>query len=195
MSLSQVYEERIPHWYAVYTRHQHEKTVAGALARRGVDVFLPLYTERSRWADRIKILQKPLFPCYVFVHADSNNRLDIQQTPGVYYLVGGSTGPAPILADEIAAIRSALAGPLLVEPYPFLSVGDWVRVKAGPLAGVEGILVRKKNTERLILSVEILQKSVAVDLDGSLVERVGGNSPRIAARAPGHSRAYPVNAG
>ena len=150
---------------------------------------MPLYAERSRWADRIKILQKPLFPCYVFVHADSDNRLDIQQTPGVYYLVGGSTGPAPILADEIAAIRSALAGPLLVEPYPFLSAGDWVRVKAGPLAGVEGTLVRKKNTERLILSVEMLQKSVAVDLDGALVERVGRNSPRITSRAPSHGRA------
>src|ERR1022692_2403642 len=113
MSLSRIYDERSPQWYAAYTRHQHEKVVAGALARRGVNVFLPLYTERSRWADRIKILQRPLFPCYVFLHFDSDRRLDVLQTPGVYSLVGGSTGPTPIPADEIAAIRSVLAGALL----------------------------------------------------------------------------------
>ena len=96
----------------------------------------------------------------------------ILQTPGVHFLVGGNTGPAPIPKEEIEAVQHALESRLLVEPYPFLAVGDWVRVKAGPLAGIEGILVRKKNAERLILSVEMLQKSVAVELDGYLVERI-----------------------
>ena len=159
-------------WYAAYTRHQHEKVVANLLVRKGIEVFLPLYPERSRWADRTKVLQKPLFPCYVFLHADLRFRLAILQTPGVHFLVGGNTGPAPIPKEEIEAVQLALEGRLLVEPYPFLSAGDWVRVKAGPLAGIEGILVRKKSAERLILSVEMLQKSVAVELDGYLVERI-----------------------
>jgi len=159
-------------WYAAYTRHQHEKVVANLLVRKGIEVFLPLYPERSRWADRTKVLQKPLFPCYVFLHADLRFRLAILQTPGVHSLVGGNSGPAPIPKEEIEAVRCALESRLLIEPYPFLSVGDWVRVKAGPLVGIEGILVRKKNAERLILSVEMLQKSVAVELDGYLVERI-----------------------
>jgi transcription antitermination factor NusG len=167
-----IYEEREPRWYAVYTRHQHEKVVAGVLAHKGIEVFLPLYTERSRWADRMKVLQRPLFPCYVFLHTDLTHRLAILQTAGVHFLVGGSSGPTPIPKEEIGAIRHAIESRLLVEPYPFLSVGDWVRVKAGPLAGIEGILVRKKDAERLILSVEMLQKSVAVELDGYLVERI-----------------------
>jgi transcription antitermination factor NusG len=159
-------------WYAAYTRHQHEKVVANLLVRKGIEVFLPLYPERSRWADRTKVLQKPLFPCYVFLNTDLGGRLAILQTPGVHSLVGGSTGPTPIPEEEIEAVRHALESRLLVEPYPFLSVGDWVRVKAGPLAGIEGILVRKKNAERLILSVEMLQKSVAVELNGYLLERI-----------------------
>ena len=159
-------------WYAAYTRHQHDRTVASLLIRKGIEVFLPLYPERSRWADRIKVLQKPLFPCYVFLYADLRFRLAILQTPGVHFLVGGNSGPAPIPKEEIEAVQRALESRLLVEPYPFLSVGDWVCVKAGPLAGIEGILVRKKSAQRLILSVEMLQKSVAVELDGYLVERV-----------------------
>jgi len=159
-------------WYAAYTRHQHEKVVANMLVHKGIEVFLPLYPERSRWADRTKVLQKPLFPCYVFLHTDLRFRLAILQTPGVHFLVGGNSGPAPIPKEEIEAVQHAIESRLLVEPYPFLSVGDWVRVKAGPLAGIEGILVRKKNAERLILSVEMLQKSVAVELDGYLVERI-----------------------
>lgn len=167
--------EREPRWYAVYTRHQHEKVVATLLARKGIEVFLPLYTERSRWADRTKILQRPLFPCYVFLHTDLTHRLAVLQTASVHFLVGGNTGPAPIPEQEIEAVRRALESRLLVEPYPFLSVGDWVRVKAGPLAGIEGMLVRKKNAERLILSVEMLQKSIAVELNGYLVERIDRN--------------------
>jgi len=164
-------------WYAAYTRHQNEKVVANLLARKGIEVFLPLYPERSRWADRIKILEKPLFPCYVFLHADLRFRVAILQTPSVHFLVGGNTGPAPIPKEEIEAVQHALKSRLLVEPYPFLSVGDWVRVKAGPLAGIEGILVRKKGAERLILSVEMLQKSVAVELDGYLLERIDRRRP------------------
>jgi len=181
-------------WYAAYTRHQHEKVVANLLVGKGIEVFLPLYPERSRWADRIKVLQKPLFPCYVFLYADLRFRLAILQTPGVHFLVGGNSGPTPIPKEEIEAVQHALESRLLVEPYPFLSVGDWVCVKAGPLAGIEGILVRKKSAQRLILSVEMLQKSVAVELDGYLVERIGRrnfshSTPAMRARRTSTGRA------
>ena len=115
-------------WYAAYTRHQHEKVVANLLVRKGIEVFLPLYPERSRWADRIKVLQRPQFPCYVYLHSDLRCRLTILQTPSVHFLVGGNTGPTPIPEQEIEAVRRALESRLPVEPYRFLSIGDWVRV-------------------------------------------------------------------
>ena len=160
-------------WYALYTRHQHEKQVTNSLTRRGVEVFLPLYAVRSRWSDRIKTIQKPLFPCYVFVRIHSQSRRTVLETPGVHSIVGTSAGPCPIPENEIASIARALQSNLLVEPWPFLAVGDRVRIKTGPLEGIEGILVRKRNQIRLVVSVELLQRSVAVELDGCLLERVG----------------------
>lgn len=163
-------------WYAAYTRHQHEKAVAHIMAQKGIEAFLPLWNVASRWKDRIKLLQQPLFPGYVFLRTDLSRRLTVLQTPSVHFLVGGSSGPTAIPIEEIEAIRRALTSRLLVGPYPFLAAGDRVRVKAGALEGVEGILVRKKNEFRLILSVEMLQKSVAVEIDGYLVERIASRA-------------------
>lgn len=165
-------EGQNPRWYAVYTRHHHEKSVATALDRRGIESFLPVYPERSRWADRTKTVHWPLFPCYVFLRTDLNRRLAILQTPGIHYLVGDSSGAISIPEEEIEAIRHALDSRLLVEPHPFLSVGDRVRVKTGSLEGIEGVLVRKMNVDRLVLTVEMLHRSVAVELDGCTVERM-----------------------
>ena len=128
---------------------------------------------RSVWADRVKTIQKPLFPCYLFVRMDVARRLAVLQTAGVYCLVGTSDGPSSIPDQEIESIRCAVNSRLLVEPFPFLNAGDWVRVSSGPLAGVEGILVRKARGDRLVLSVEMLQRSVGVEIDGYRVERIG----------------------
>ena len=158
-------------WYALYTRHQHEKTVARVLQSKGFGVFLPLYAAVHRWKDRTKRVSLPLFPCYVFLQGEARRRVDILGTPGVHSLVGTEGRPAPISAAEIDAIRQMVDSKALVEPYPYLRCGDWIRVKSGPLAGIEGILARKKNLFRLVVSVELLQKSVAVEVDVSDVER------------------------
>lgn len=171
-------------WYAVYTRHQHEKTVGRVLASKGFEIFLPLYATAHRWKDRTKQLSLPLFPCYVFLRGDTRRRVDILGTPGVHNLVGSEGRPAPITPSEVDAIRQMVENRMQVEPHPFLRCGDWIRVKSGPLAGIEGILVRKKNLFRLVVSVELLQKSVAVEVDVSTVERAtrpawAGAPPRV----------------
>jgi transcription antitermination factor NusG len=161
-----------PAWYALYTRHQHEKTVHQILTSKGFESLLPLYQTAHRWKDRTKVLSLPLFPCYVFVKGGLERRLDIMTTPGVHALVSSAGQPAAIPPHEIDAIRRAVESGLHVEPHPLLRCGDWVRVKAGPLAGVEGILVRKKNLYRLVLSVQILGKAAGVEVDAFLVERL-----------------------
>jgi len=157
-------------WNAVYTRHQHEKLVAGSLAGNGFEVFLPTYNVIRRWTDRKKQLSLPLFPCYVFVRSNFERRLRVLTTPGVHFLVMFAGRPAPIPDLEMDAIRKAVESRLRVEPHPFLRCGDSVRVKSGPLADVEGILVRKKGSYRLILSAELLGKSIAVEIDAFSVE-------------------------
>jgi len=157
-------------WYALYTRHQHEKAVAEILSNKGFEVFLPLYSVVHRWKDRTKDLSLPLYPCYVFLRDGLEHRLQILTTPGVHGIVGFAGRPCAIPDAEIDAVRQVIESSLRVEPYPFLRCGDRVRVKSGPLEGIEGILVRKKNSFRLVLSVELLQKSVAVEVDVSMVE-------------------------
>ena len=171
-------------WYALYTRHQHEKTVAQILNSKGFETLLPLYPAARRWADRTKLLFLPLFPCYVFINAGLERRLAIMMTPGVHSLVSNAGEPAAIPSEEIDAVRRAVESGARVEPHPLLKCGDWVRVKCGPLTGIEGILVRKKNLYRLVLSVEMLGKAVAVEVDAFLVERVSGNRPSVCAIGP-----------
>ncbi len=161
-------------WFAVYTRHQHEKSVAQFLAHKDVEVFLPLYNSTRRWKDRIKQISLPLFPNYVFVFAPMESRATIVTTPGVYDFVRQGGQPAPIPSEEVSAIRSVVEKGVSVEPHPFLKYGDWVRLKSGPLEGMEGILVRKKNFCRLVISVALLERSVAVEADAADVERVVG---------------------
>jgi transcription antitermination factor NusG len=161
-------------WYAVHTRHQHEKTVGQILEEKGFEVILPLYQSVRRWKDRAKTLSLPLFPCYVFLKGDLGRRIDIVATPGIHGLVSTAGRPNPIPLAEIEAIRRISAGGLNVEPHPFLSCGDLVRVKSGPLTGIEGILVRKRSLYRLILSVQMLGQAVAVEVDAILIERLKG---------------------
>jgi transcription antitermination factor NusG len=159
-------------WYALYTRHQHEKSIANMLTNKGFEVFLPLYRVGHRWKDRTKQLSLPLFPTYVFLWSCLARRIDVLKTPGVYEFVGSGGAPSVIPAEEIEAVRRAVATVSSVEPHPFLKCGDWVRVKAGALAGTEGILVRKKNLFRLVLSIELLNRAVALEVDATEVEKV-----------------------
>ena len=163
-------------WYAIYTRHQHEKTVAQILTMKGFEILLPLYTTNRRWKDRAKLLALPLFPCYVFIKGGLDRRLDIVTTPGTHALVSSAGRPTAIPPSDIEAIRRVLESGVRVEPYPFLKRGERVRVKCGPLQGVHGILVRKKNLFRLVLSVEMLGKSAAVEVDASVIEKANPSS-------------------
>src|SRR5712664_3746800 len=166
-------------WYAVCTRHQHEKNAARILEYKEFEVFLPLYKARHRWKDRIKEVSVPLFPGYLFVREGLKRWLAILTTPGVSSIVSCGDQPAAIPFSEIEGIKRVVESTLRVEPHPFLKSGDWVRVKYGPIAGVEGILLRKKNVARLVLSVELLGKSAAVEVDATDVERISGDALRI----------------
>lgn len=159
-------------WHVLYTRPRHEKAAARVLENKGFDIFLPLYTTRHKWQDRIKQVVLPLFPSYVFVRGGFDRWVQIVSTPGVCDLVRVGDQPAVISLAEIEGIRRLLETSFRVEPHPFLKSGDWVRVKHGPLEGLEGILTRKKNISRLVLSVEMLGKSAAVEVDAANVERI-----------------------
>src|SRR5271169_711236 len=163
-------------WWVLYTRHQHEKTVAEMLSAKGFEVFLPLYESIRRWKDRSKKLTLPLFPCYVFVRGGLNRRLQVVTTPGVHMILFHGENVAMISGVEIEAIRRAVEGPFRVEPHPFLKCGERVRIRRGSLQGIEGVLVRKKNLYRLVLSVDMMAKSVAVEIDATDVEPAPLNS-------------------
>ncbi|HTF66489.1 MAG TPA: UpxY family transcription antiterminator [Edaphobacter sp.] len=160
------------HWWALYTRHQHEKVVAEILCAKGFEVFLPLYESIRRWKDRQKVLSLPVFPCYVFVRGGLNRRLQVVTTPGVYTILNHGERVAVIPEAEIDAIRRTMDARFHMEPHPYIRCGDRVRVMRGSLQGLEGILVRKKNQFRLVLSVDMLAKSVAVEIDATDVEPV-----------------------
>lgn len=177
-------------WCALYTRHQHEKVVAEMLEAKGLEVFLPQYESIRRWKDRNKMLSLPLFPCYVFVRGAHNRRLQVVSTPGVHMILSQGERIATIPEEEIEAIRRTVEGSFRVEPHPFLKVGERVRVTRGTLEGVEGILVRKKNLFRLILSVNMLSQSVAVEINACDVEPVA--TPERAGESPAEQLARAV---
>lgn len=175
--LEQIKNETDGAWCALYTRHQHEKTVATILSTKGLQVFLPTYRAVHRWKDRNKQLELPLFSSYLFFKYEVDRRIQILSTPGVHMILTAGNAPAVIPNEEIAAIQRAAESPLRMEPHPFLKYGDTVRIKSGPLAGLEGFVSRKKDAFRLVLSVEMLGKSAAVEIDGSVLERVQSQRP------------------
>jgi len=159
-----------PRWYAAYICANHEKRVAMQLAQRSVEHFLPLYETVRRWKDRRMRLQLPLFPGYVFVRLALVHRLQVLQVPGVVRLVGFTGQPCALPETEIEAMRTCLARTLCMEPHPYVQVGRRVRVKSGPLAGFEGLVIRKKNGLRFIISLDLIGRSAAVEIDGAELE-------------------------
>ncbi len=157
-------------WYVVYTSANHERRVAQQFELRGIEHFLPQYESVRKWKDRKVRLSLPLFPGYVFVNMVLRNRLAVLQVPGVASLVGFSGQPAAIPAEDLLRIRDFLARGFTAEPHPVLRVGERVRVTCGPLAGMEGIFVRKKNRARLIISFETIERAIAVEIGEASVE-------------------------
>jgi transcription antitermination factor NusG len=160
-----------PKWYAAYTTANHEKRVREQLEQRCVASFLPVYETVRRWKDRRMRLQLPLFPGYVFVRMALVDRLQVLQIQSVVRLVGFNGHPSPLPDEEIEGLKKALASGVLAEPHPFLAVGRRVRIKSGPLAGRQGILLRRKGSLRMVLSIDLIMRSVVVDVDVADVER------------------------
>jgi len=162
-----------PRWYAAYTRANHERRVVDQLAERGVENFLPQYESIRKWKDRKVRLQLPLFPGYVFVHLALRNRLQVLELPGVARLVGFAGRPVALPEEEFARIRALLAKGLRAELHPYLKTGQRVRVCSGPFEGMEGIVVRRKNSSRLVISLELIQRAMAVDVENACLEELG----------------------
>jgi transcription antitermination factor NusG len=160
-----------PLWYAAYTSANHEKRVAEQLRVRLVEHFVPLYESVRHWKDRKVRLQLPLFPGYVFVRLALCDRLRVLQVPGVARLVGFNGFPCALPDSEIEALKAGLGSGVRAEPHPYLTVGRRVRVKAGPLEGLQGIIVRRKNRLRLIITLDLIHRAAAVEVAAEDLER------------------------
>jgi transcription antitermination factor NusG len=171
---SRAFEEMC--WYAGYTASRHEKRVAEHLSQRGVEHFLPLYETIHRWNNGRHRVRLPLFPGYIFVRFALRDRLRVVEVPGFVRLVGFGSLPARLPEADIEKMREALSAGVLAEPYPFLTVGTWVEIRNGPLQGMRGILLRRQNKYRVVISVELVMRSMVVEIDAGDVFPVRGAS-------------------
>jgi len=160
-------------WLAAYTRARHESIVAQQFRQKGLEALLPTYARYNRWSDRIKRVDSPLFPGYVFVRVNGEERIRVIQTIGVVSIVSRSGGPVALPEAEIERLRWCTAHAQDIEPHAYLKLGQQVRVKHGPFAGWEGVLIEKKNSTRLVIAIEQINKAVAIDLHGADVEALG----------------------
>ena len=162
-------------WYAVCVRSRFEFKIEKNLSKKGIEIFLPAVKVRRRWTDRNKLVIFPLFPGYLFVNIDKNSaeRKTVIGAHGVVRYVCMSPGvPEPIAEDQIMSLKKAAENDISLESYPAIKEGNRVRIKSGPLAGIEGMMVKKEKNSLLVLSVDILQKGAALKIDASEVERV-----------------------
>jgi transcription antitermination factor NusG len=164
-----IHEER---WYAAYTCANHEKRVAAQLQARSIEHLLPLYSSMRRWKDRRVRVDFPLFPGYVFVRHALCDRLRVLQIPSLVRLVGFGGQPRALAEGEIALMRASMSGTTGFAPHPYLCIGSRVRIMRGPLRSAEGVLVRYKNQLRVVLSIELIARSVSVEVDSADIERI-----------------------
>ena len=161
-------------WYALHTRPRHEKIVTQRLEERGVTTFLPLLTQVHRWSDRKKKVELPLFSCYVFARFAPNRdeRLRVLRVEGVFSLVGAQGEGAPIPIDQIEAIRNLMECGVSWASHPYLKIGQRVRIRSGALDGMEGILLSRNGDQSLVISIDAIQRSLSVRVEGYEVEAI-----------------------
>jgi transcription antitermination factor NusG len=159
-------------WYVTCTSPRHEKCVAHQLEERGISSFLPLYSSVRRWKDRRKILELPLFPGYVFVRMNPENRISILRLPGVLGLITFQGKPAQVATDELENLRHGITDGARVRPHPYLKAGRQVRIRTGPMAGLEGIFVRRRDRTRIVLTISLIQRSVSIEVDEADAEPI-----------------------
>jgi transcription antitermination factor NusG len=164
-------------WFAAFTSPRHEKRVEQYLSQREIEHYLPVYRSPRKWRNGLKVvLDLPLFPGYIFVRINRTERVRVLEVPGVLAIVGGTAGEmAPLPEAEVEALRSGLHL-RQVEPHPLLTVGQRARIRSGALAGLEGIVVRKKNSLRFVLTMDLIMQSIAVEVDGSELEPVNSET-------------------
>jgi len=167
--------EQQPRWYAIRTRSRHEKVAANELGQRGIEAFLPLMTSVRQWSDRKTEIELPLFPGYVFVRVSyfSGDRIRVLQATGVAGFVGPNPAGVSIPDEQIEAIKTVMVRKVAVAEHPYLKVGQRIRICGGALKGVEGILVGLNGSRNLVISVEPIQRSLSIKLDGYDVEVIG----------------------
>ena len=166
-------------WFALQVRSRYENIVTAHLSGKGYEWFLPLHKCRRRWSDRFKEIEQPLFPGYIFCRLNLLDRLPILITPGVILIVGIGKTPVPIDEPEIAAIQAAVRSGLPSQPWPFMRIGQRVKIEHGPLCGLDGVLLEFRGHHRLVLSVTLLKRSIAVQIEDAWVTPI-----------PQHPRAY-----
>jgi transcription antitermination factor NusG len=177
-------------WYAIRVRSRSELLVSTLLRDKGYQEFLPLYKASHRWSDRVKQVDLPLFPGYLFCHLDAKQRLPILTTPGVISFVGAGKTPIPVSDDEVAAIRTIVRSGLAALPWPSLAAGQRILIERGPLAGLEGVALDINKKFRLVVSVPLLQRSVTVEIERSWIRPIrdlrhaGANSATFRSAVP-----------
>ena len=159
-------------WYVAYARPRHEKCIARQLAERGVRSFVPLYSTVRRWKDRRKRLELPVFPGYVFVQIALHSKLEVLGLPGVVDFVRFQGQPVPVLSSEIETLQLGLTAAAAIHSHPYLQAGRRIRVRRGALDGIEGIFVRKRGQARVVLSVSLIERSVAIEIEEVDVEPI-----------------------
>ncbi|MBZ5678031.1 MAG: NusG-like protein [Acidobacteriia bacterium] len=173
-------------WYALQVRAGMEKIASAALGGKGYEDFLPLYAVQRRWSDRVKEVEVPIFPGYLFCRFDPLDRLvPVLTTPGVSRIVSAGRTPIPVVEEEIEALHRIVHSGLVAEPWPFLSAGCHIAIDRGPLAGLDGVLTRLDGGHRLVVSVSLLQRSVAVQVDRAWVREISNTArPDLLSKAP-----------
>jgi len=179
MNTEEVCDANQNKWFALRVKPRFEKTVANIARNKGYEEFLPLCRSRRRWSDRFQSLELPLFPGYLFCQLNPEFRLPLLTIPGALHFIGIGRTPTPIDDDEIAALQTAMRSGLWAEPWPFLDVGQRVRLEEGPLASLEGLLIEVRKKQRLIVSVTLLKRSVAVEIERDWVRPLDCNRTKI----------------
>lgn len=166
-------------WYALTVPYQHEHTTKKALQSKGLETLLPVYRSLRRWSDRAKEVETPLFAGYVLCRFCLNDRIQVMDTPGVAKIVGFGGAPAALEDSDVAAIHQLVASKTPLGPWPYLNTGDRVRVERGPMRGLEGVLLRTKDAFRLVIGVELLQRSIVAEVEREAVVPIGhGKRPQ-----------------
>jgi len=177
-------EHAVEQWFALRVKSRYEKLVSLTARNKGFEEFLPMYQSHRRWSDRSKSIELPLFPGYVFCRLNPEYRLPLLTIPGVLHFVGIGRMPVPIDETEIAAIKTATLSGLSAEPWPFLEVGQRVRIEDGSLAGLEGFLVEDRKQSRIVVSVSLLRRAVAVEIDRNRVTPLDASGRSVNMHVP-----------